>query len=47
MKRKLTKEEASRIHNDGLDLSDRHLQIRVLEQLDLHKVKKVFEEGET
>ena len=46
MRRKLSSREADRIRRDGLDLTDRHLQLRVLARLDLHKVRKIFLEGE-
>lgn len=46
MKRKLPQREADGIRRAGLDLTDRHLQLRVLARLDLRKVKKVFEEGD-
>lgn len=46
MRRRLPKEEANSIRVSGLDLTDRHLQIRLLVRLDMHKVKKIFEEGE-
>ena len=39
MKRRLSEEEARRIRKSGLDLSDKHLQLRVLTRIDLHKVK--------
>ena len=46
MRRKLSTREADRIRRDGLDLTDRHLQLRVFARLDLDKVRKIFQEGE-
>lgn len=46
MKHKLSEEELYNIRKDSLDLSERHLQMRMLARLDLHKVKKIFGEGE-
>lgn len=45
MKRRLSEEESNRIRKNGLDLSDKHLQMRMLARLDFHKIKKIFEEG--
>ena len=44
--RLLDKREADEIRKDGLDLSDKHLQLRVLQRIDLRKVKVIFEEGD-
>ncbi|MBI4168158.1 MAG: hypothetical protein HY515_04325 [Candidatus Aenigmarchaeota archaeon] len=45
MKRELSEEESNRIRRNGLDLSEKHLQMRMLARLDLYKIKKIFEEG--
>ncbi len=44
--KRLSSHEADEIRKGGLDLSDKHLQLRVFQRIDLTKVKTIFEEGE-
>lgn len=46
MEHRLSEPEANKIRKNGLDLSEKHFQMRMLARLDLHKIKKIFEEGE-
>ena len=46
MRHRLSEEESNKIRKNCLDLSEKHLQMRMLARLDLHKIKRIFEEGE-